>query len=201
MQLLVEQFEKFAGVLLQPASHGLTDEQFLVLCAEYPDYRIESTAEGDILIMPPTHPRTGQRNAAITYQLFAWTEQDERGEAFDSSAGFFLKNGARRSPDSAWVSRERLKGLTNDAAMWHVTPEFVIELKSSSDRLETLRAKMREWTANGVSVGWLINPEIRSVEIYRADGSSEAILEPSEIRGEGPVEGFVLRLERIWKGI
>jgi len=85
--------------------------------------------------------------------------------------------------------------------MWHVTPEFVIELKSSSDRLETLRAKMREWTANGVSLGWLINPEIRSVEIYRADGSSEAILEPSEIRGEGPVEGFVLRLERIWKGI
>jgi Uma2 family endonuclease len=201
MQLLVDQFEKFAGAVLQPASTPLTDEQFLELCALYPDYRIETTAEGDILIMPPAHPRTGQRNAAITFQLFAWTEQDGRGEAFDSSAGFFLKNGARRSPDSAWVSRERLRGLADDAAMWHVTPEFVIELKSASDRVETLRAKMREWTANGAALAWLIIPETHSVEIYRADGSVEEIGGASEIRGEGPIEGFVLRLERIWKGI
>ncbi|HME11136.1 MAG TPA: Uma2 family endonuclease [Bryobacteraceae bacterium] len=201
MQLLVEHFEQFAGAVLQPASPPLTDAEFLALCAQYPDHRIETTGEGDILILPPAHPRTGQRNAAITYQLFAWTEQDGRGEAFDSSAGFFLKNGARRSPDSAWVSRDRLKGLTDDTAMWHVTPEFVIELKSASDRLEMLRAKMREWTANGVALAWLIIPETRSVEIYRADGSVEAVAGASEIRGEGPVERFVLRLERIWTGI
>jgi Uma2 family endonuclease len=198
MQLLVDQFETFAGAVLQPANTPLTDAQFLALCARYPDYRIETTGEGD---MPPAHPRTGQRNAAITYQLVAWTEQDGRGEAFDSSAGCFLKNGARRSPDSAWVSHERLKGLEDDAAMWHVTPEFVIELKSASDRLETLRAKMREWTAYGAVLAWLINPETRSVEIYRADGSVEEVAGPDEIAGEGPVQGFVLRLERIWKGI
>lgn len=201
MQLLVEQFEKFAGAVLQPAAAPITDAQFFSLCAQYPDYRIETTAEGDILIMPPAHPRTGQRNAAITYQLFAWTEQDGRGEAFDSSAGFFLSNGARRSPDSAWVSRERLKGLADEAAMWRVTPEFVIELKSASDRVEVLRAKMREWTANGVQLGWLIIPETRSVEIYRADGSTVVLTEPAEVAGEGPVQGFVLRLDRIWQGI
>ena len=201
MQLLVEQFERFAGAVLQPAIAALTDAQFLELCAKYPDFRVETSAEGDLVIMPPVHPRTGQRNAAITYQLFAWTEQDGRGEAFDSSAGFFLRNGARRSPDSAWVSHERLKGLEDDAAMWHVTPEFVIELKSASDRLGTLRAKMREWTAHGAMLAWLIVPETRSVEIYRADGSVEVVAEPAEVLGEGSVRGFALRLDRIWKGI
>jgi Uma2 family endonuclease len=201
MHLLVDQFEKFSGAVLQPADAPLTDEQFLSLCAQYPDFRIESTAGGDILIMSPAHPRTGQRNAAITYQLFAWTEQDGRGEAFDSSAGFFLSNGARRSPDSAWVSRERLKDLEDEAAMWRVTPEFVIELKSASDRVETLRAKMREWTANGVLLAWLILPETRSVEIYRAGGSMVRLNEPVEVLGEGPVAGFVLQLARIWQGI
>jgi Uma2 family endonuclease len=201
MQLLVDQFETFRGALLQPAGTPLSDAQFLALCAQYPDCRIETTAEGDILIMPPAHPRTGQRNAAITYQLFAWTEMDGRGEAFDSSAGFFLSNGARRSPDSAWVSRERLKSLPDEAAMWHVTPEFVIELKSASDRIETLRSKMREWTANGVALAWLIIPETRSVEIYRADGSVRVETEPAEVEGEGPVRGFVLQMERIWRGI
>jgi Uma2 family endonuclease len=201
MQLLIDQFETFAGAVLQPVGSALTDAQFLALCARYPDYRVETTAEGDIVIMPPAHPRTGQRNAAITCQLVAWAERDGRGEAFDSSAGFFLRNGARRSPDSAWISRERLKGLQDDAAMWHVTPEFVIELKSASDRLETLRAKMREWTTYGVSLAWLIDPETRSVEIYRADGSVEQVTEPAEVKGEGPVQGFVLRLDRIWRGI
>ena len=152
---------------------ALTYGQFFALCAQYPDDRIETTADGDILIQPPAHPRTGQRNAAITHQLFAWTEQDARGEAFDSSAGFFLKNGARLSPDSAWVSRGRLAGLADDAAMWHVTPEFVIELRSASDCVKNLRAKMREWTANGAVLAWLIVPETRSVEIYRANGSVE----------------------------
>ena len=201
MQLLVEQFENFAGAVLRSAGAAPTDAQFLALCAKYPDCQLETTAEGDILIMPPTHPRTGQRNAAITGQLFAWTERDRRGEAFDSSAGFFLTSGARRSPDSAWISRERLLSSGDDAAMWHVTPEFVIELKSGSDRVETLRAKMREWIANGVEIAWMIVPETRSVEIYRGNGSVESLTGISEVRGEGPVSGFVLDLDRIWTGI
>jgi Uma2 family endonuclease len=200
MQLLVEQFETFAGAVLLPAGGPLTDEQFLSLCSRYPDYRMESTAEGEIVILPPAHPGTGQRNAAITSQLFHWAEGDGRGEAFDSSAGFFLANGARRSPDSASVSHERLQGL-GDASLWHATPEFVIELKSASDRLATLQRKMLEWVAKGVELGWLIVPETRTVEVYRADGTVELRPGISEIAGEGPVAGFVLRLERIWRGI
>lgn len=201
MQLVVDQFETFAAAVLQPATMPLTDEQFLALGAQFPDYRIETTAEGDIIIMPPAHPRTGQRNAAITAQLFTWTEQDGRGESFDSSAGFFLRNGARRSPDAAWIRRDRLQGLPSEAAMWHVTPDFIIELKSASDRVETLRAKMREWTDNGVTLAWLVIPETQSVEFYRADGSREVFANPAQVSGEGPVQGFTLRLDRIWKGI
>lgn len=201
MQLLVEHFEQFAGAVLQSPRTPVTDEQFFALCSRYPDYRIETTAEGDILILPPAHPLTGQRNAAITAQLFNWAEQDGRGEAFDSSCGFFLRNGARRSADSAWILRERLRSLPDEDAMWRVVPDFVIELKSANDRIAALRDKMREWTSNGVNLGWLIIPETRSVEIYRADGSSEEIFGTAEVRGEGEVEGFVLQLERIWKGI
>jgi Uma2 family endonuclease len=152
MELVVEQVENFGGIVLRQPASPLTDFRFLELCARYPDYRLETTAEGDIIIMPPAHPRTGQRNAIITHQLTGWTEKDGRGEAFDSSAGLFIANGARRSPDSAWVSRERLQGLAGDGAMWHVAPEFVIELKSASDRLTALPAKMREWTADGAQL-------------------------------------------------
>jgi Uma2 family endonuclease len=85
--------------------------------------------------------------------------------------------------------------------MWRVTPEFVIELKSASDRVETLRTKMREWTSNGVALAWLILPETRSVEIYRADGSVAVLAEPAEVAGTGPVQGFVLRLARFGREI
>lgn len=200
MQLIVDDFETFSGAVLQPGSTPLTDAEFLALCERYPDYRLETTADGDIHIGHPAHPRTGLRNAYITHALFAWAQQDGRGEVTDSSAGFFLRNGARRSPDSAWISRERLQSLPNEAAMWHVTPDFVIELKSATDRPDTLRAKMREWVANGVTLAWLIIPETRSVEIYRADGSCETLNPVAEVRGEAPVAGFVLRLEALWSG-
>ena len=200
MQLIEDDIGWNSVVVLQPELGPLTDEQFLALCEKYPDRRIESTAEGDLILMPPAHPRTGHRNAILTHQLVEWAKNDDRGVPFDSSCGFFLANGARRSADAAWVSRDRLSGLQDDAALWHVTPEFVIELKSSSDRLRVLREKMKEWIANGVSLGWLLNPEDRSVEVYRADGSVERFESPGEIRGEGAVAGFVLVLDRIWSG-
>lgn len=198
MDLVVDDFETLAGVVLQPATRPLTDEEFLDLCERYPDCRVENTAEGDIIIMPPAHPRTGQRNARITQQLGTWADLDGRGQAYDSSTGFFLRNGARRSPDAAWVSNDRLRGIMNDAAMWHVTPEFVIELKSASDRTNTLRSKMHEWIENGVELGWLIIPETRTVEIYSAGGQVTILDSPAHVDSEGPVEGFRLDLKRIF---
>lgn len=201
MQLVIDQFDTFGAAVLRSPDPPFTDDQFLEFCERYPDYRLETTSEGDIVIQQPAHPREGQRNAAIAFQLANWSDEDGRGEVFDSSTGFFLRNGARLSPDSAWVSRERLQGLADDAAMWHVTPEFVIELKSASDRIETVRSKMREWTANGAALGWLIIPETRTVEVFRADGSHEVLPGAQQVSGEGPVAGFVLNLDRIRTGI
>jgi Uma2 family endonuclease len=198
MQFVVDKFETFAGVVLQPGEGPLTDEQFLALCERYPDYRIESTVEGDIIIRQPAHPMTSRRNAAITRQLDTWAEEDGRGDAYDSSAGFFLVSGARRSADSTWISKERMKGLEEDDAMWHATPEFAIELRSKSDRIGTLRAKLQEWIDNGVSLAWLIDPKERTVEIYSPGVPLEVLKDPVEVAGEGPVAGFVLKMARVW---
>ena len=169
---MVDNIETFAAMVLQPEGGPLTDEQFLAFCEQYPDYRIESTAEGNIVVQHPVPLGTSRRNVVITAQLGVWAERDGRGEGFDSSTGFILANGTRRSPDSALISNERWNTLSDDDAMWHATPEFVIELRSVSDRIKTLRGKMQKWIENGVSLAWLIDPKERTVEIYRTGATS-----------------------------
>jgi len=178
----------------------MTDEEFAEFCAEHPDLFFEMTAEGDLIVMPPTYSLTGVRNARISGQLYAWAEQDGRGVATDSSAGFRLPNGARRSPDAAWTRKSRVAQLdpASRERFWHLCPDFVIELKSSSDRPRILREKMLEYLANGAQLGWLIDPDQRSVTIYRPDGQTEVLTGIDSIAGEGPVAGFVLDLSFVW---
>ena len=171
---------------------GITDEQFVELCAQYEDYRVEYTAEGDLLVMPPTDPETGIRNSQIIYQLMHWALANKRGEVTDSSTGFKLPSGARRSPDAALISRDRMRQKL-------LCPPFVIELLSPSDRRPTVQAKMREWIENGSELGWMIDPKKESVTIYRVGQEPETRTGISSLAGEGPVEGFVLELERIWR--
>ena len=171
---------------------GITDEQFEELCEQYEDYRVEYSAEGDLLVMPPTDEETGMRNSDINYQLMHWALTHERGKVTDSSTGFRLPNGARRSPDAAWISRGRLGQKPH-------CPDFVIELLSPSDRRTTTHAKMLEWIANGAELAWMIDPKQQSVTIYRPGQERETRTGILQLAGEGPVEGFVLQLERIWR--
>ena len=179
----------------------MTDDQFAAFCAAHSDLFFEMTAEGEIIVMPPTRSLTGTRNARILAQLSAWAEQDGRGTETGSSDGFVLPSGARRSPDAAWTANTRLAELSPQSleGFWHLSPDFVIELKSDSDRLPTWRRKMQEWIANGTVLAWLINPDNQTVEIYRP-GRDEAqmLTRAQEIHGEGPVAGFVLDMRRIW---
>ena len=170
----------------------LTDEAFQEFCELYPDYRIEYTAEGDLLVMLPTDEETGVRNSSINQQLGNWALTNDRGLVTDSSTGFILPSGARRSPDAAWISRGRLGRRPS-------CPEFVIELLSPSDRRKTARAKMQEWIDNGADLGWLIDPKAQSVTIYRAGRPPETRVGVMQLLGEGPVDGFALDFERIWK--
>ena len=172
---------------------GITDEQFEEFCAKYEDYRVEYTAEGDLLVMPPTDPETSSRNLQIAAQLMMWALSNNKdGLATESSGGFTLPSGARLSPDASWISRDRLRQKP-------MCPEFVIELLSPTDRLKTAHRKMEEWIANGALLGWLIDPKKQSVSIYRPGREPETLTGILQLAGEGPVEGFVLELERIWR--
>jgi len=181
-------------------AHPMTDEEFASFCAEHPDLFFEMSAEGEIIVIPPTYSLTGARNAEISGQLREWAKRDGRGVACDSSTGFVLPNGARRSPDAAWTLKSRIAQLdpASREKYWHLSSDFVIELQSSTDRRRILQDKMREWLANGAQLGWLIDPDHRSVAVYRPEGQVETHTDIDSIAGEGPGAGFVLDLSLVW---
>ena len=176
---------------------NLTHEQFRELCQENRDIRLELTAKGELIVMPPTGWESGRRNSSLNAQLWNWNERTRLGLSFDSSTGFILPNSAIRSPDAAWVALERLTANPNPEGFLPLAPDFVIELRSASDRLKPLQDKMQEYMDNGVHLGWLINPQERVVEIYRAEKIIEVLQNPTELSGEEVLPGFVLDLNRI----
>lgn len=178
----------------------MTDDEFAAFVAQHDDYFIEMTAEGEIVVMPPNFTLTGIRNGEIVAQLRNWARGDGKGIVSESSTGFVLPNGARRSPDAAWTDRRSIEKLGSWELQryWHLCPDFVIELRFQSDRLPVLREKMREWIASGAQIAWLIDPERIAVEIFRPGREPETRLEVERIEGEGPVAGFTLELRRVW---
>ena len=179
----------------------VTQKQFETLAAANRDIKLERTATGELIVNPPTGGESGQRNLRISTQLGNWFEANEDlGEAFDSSTGFKLPNGADRSPDGAWVNCNRWDALSakQRKGLVPLCPDFVIELRSESDRLPPLQAKMREYIENGTQLAWLIDPQNQRVEIYRPGREVEMLIHPSHLSGEDILPGFVLNLGRIW---
>ncbi|MEG4229855.1 Uma2 family endonuclease [Microcoleus sp. N9_B2] len=180
-------------------SINLTDEQFFQLCQNNRDYQFERTASGELIIMPPTGSETSKRNIDLSYQLQAWSRQNNLGVAFDSSGGFTLPNGADRSPDASWVKKERWDALTPEQkdSFAPLCPDFVVELRSKTDSLKKLQEKMQEYIDNGARLGWLIDRQNRRVEIYRPGQSVEILQNPATVSGEDVLPGFVLDLAEI----
>ncbi|HEY9648095.1 MAG TPA: Uma2 family endonuclease [Chroococcidiopsis sp.] len=179
----------------------VTSEQFASLAAANRELRLERTAAGELIVNPPTGGETGHRNLSITGQISVWFEANETlGLAFDSSTGFELPNGANRSPDASWIRRQRWEALTAEQRKGFVPlcPDFVVELRSESDRLNDLQAKMQEYLDNGAQLGWLIDPQNKRVEIYRAGQAVEVLENPSAVSGETVLPGFTLALKRIF---
>ncbi len=176
----------------------LTEDQFFQLCQNNRDLRLERTAEGELIIMPPTGWGSGNRNAKLTARLELWAEADGTGLAFDSSTAFIFPNSAIRAPDASWVKRERLEALNPDPAKFlPMAPDFVAELRSATDNLNTLQQKMQEYIDNGVRLGWLIDPQNQRVEIYRKGQDVEILQSPTSLSGEDVLPGFVLDLAQI----
>jgi len=186
---------------LGPVVQRMSEEEFYRFCRLHPDLRIERTSEGDLIIMPPTGGETGRSNFKLTTYFGIWVEADGTGEGFDSSTEFIFPNGAHRSPDVAWVKRERWEALTAEQRRKFppLCPDFVIELRSDTDRLSTLQAKLQEYIENGAQLGWLIDPVEKKVWVYRPNSAVECLDNPETVSGDPVLRGFVLPLERIWR--
>ena len=179
----------------------MTSELFEQFCALNDDMRIELTAEGTIEIMPPTFGATGNRNIKIAAQLENWTTGDDNGLAFDSSTGFTLPNGAVRSPDASWVSKARYDLLSPEEkdSFTPLCPDFVVELRSVSDRLSVVQTKMDEYMANGARLGWLLDPLQQQAHVYRPGADVEILDNPETLSADPELPGFTLDLKPIWE--
>jgi Uma2 family endonuclease len=177
----------------------LTHEQFYELCKVNQDLRLERSSTGELILMPPTGWESGKRNADFTANVTLWNRQAQLGVVFDSSTGFSLPNGADRSPDVAWVEKSRIEAIAPDPAKFlPLAPDFVIELRSATDKLTTLERKMAEYRDCGVRLGWLIDPQEKRVQIYRVGRPTEHLNQPEQLSGEEVLPRFVLTLAEIW---
>ena len=187
---------------LHPAVE-LTDDLLSALSSQNDALRLERNALGELEILPPTHGTTGNKNFGINVELGNWARADGTGLGFDSSTGFDLPNGSNRSPDLSWVLKSRLAELNEEQkyGFLPLCPDFVIELRSSSDTLPGIQRKMEEYIANGVRLGWLIDPldPTHRVYIYRPGAEVESLSAPESLTGDPELPGFTLDLKPIWE--
>ncbi len=184
-----------------PVLNKMSEEEFYEFCMLNKDLNIELTSEGDLIIMPPTGMKTGHRNFKLAVAFGVWAEKDGTGKGFDSSTLFTLPNGAKRSPDLAWVRNERWEALTEkeQERFSPICPDFVVELRSRTDSLKTLQRKMDEYIANGAQLGWLLDPFEKKVYVYRPDSTVEVLTDPRSVSGEPLLPGFTLDVQTIWE--
>ena len=178
-----------------PVLHGLSEEDFFRLCQDNPQLRLERAANQDIIIMPPAHPDASESGTEISGQLWQWNRQQRSGHAYESSAGFRLPDGSVRAPDVAWLSNARRQVAGQAAGFLAACPEFVVEVLSPSDRLTTTQAKMEEYLANGVQLGFLLDVAAETAYVYRPGQAPETVQGyDQELSGEPVLPGFSLDL-------
>ncbi|MDB9315255.1 Uma2 family endonuclease [Spirulina sp. CS-785/01] len=178
----------------------LNREQFYQLCQANPDLQLERTAQGELIIMPPTGGETGRQNAKLNLQISLWNEEQQLGEVFDSSTGFSLPNGSDRSPDVAWIKKSRWQAIppAEREKLIPLCPDFIIELVSPSDNFQNTQNKMLEYRDNGCLLGWLIDRKRQIVEVYRPNQPVEILEYPQSLPGDPLLPGFTLNLSQFW---
>jgi Uma2 family endonuclease len=184
-------------IMIEPV---LSNEEFEELCAANGNLRLERTREGVILVNAPAGSATSEGNSEITYQLRAWWRTHRRGRVFDSSIGVFLPDGSALGPDAAYATEAQVLALRiRDLDHFlPFAPAFVVELLSKTDSVKETERKMLRWLENGLALGWLVNPYARTVTVYEAGGETR-VESGKQVTGSGPVDGFVLELEDVWR--
>ncbi len=183
-------------IILSLKNVGLSDEQFYQLCQVNDQWRLEETAQGELIIMPPVGAISGNRESELNGLVWLWNRQTKLGKVFSSSTVFILPNGGKRSPDVAWISNERWDSLTlqEQEKFAPICPDFVIELRSRTDALNQRQSKMQEYLNSGLKLGWLIDPQSQQVEIYLQNKAREIVSLPTTLSGENILPGFSLDL-------
>jgi Uma2 family endonuclease len=189
-----------ATTLEIPSYFIVSQEQFELLANANRDLHLERSPNGELIIMPPTGGTTGKRNAKLITYFGNWNDQMQLGEVFDSSTAFRLPNGSNRSPDVAWVSRDRWQSLTSEQqdSFPPLCPDFVVELRFKSDSLKSLQDKMEEYLENGLLLGWLIDIQNQTVEVYRPQEPREILQKPSVLTGDSILSNFSVNLDFLW---
>ncbi len=184
-----------------PVIRRLRGDDFFNFCQANDCWHLELTKEGNLIIMMPAGLGTAERNARLNQLLANWTDEDGTGKCYDSSAGYILPNGAQLSPDASWIRKERVTALSKKVQekFAPLCPDFVVELRSRTDRLKPLQAKLEEFIENGAQLGWLIDPYKRKVYVYRPGLPMQKLDEPETISGEPVLPGFVLPVARLWQ--
>ena len=179
----------------------MDEDEFYDFCMRNEDLNLELSSEGDLIIMPPTGMESGKLNFELTGVFAAWVRQDGTGVGFDSSSMFSLPNGAKRSPDLCWIKKERWEALSKKERekFSPICPDFVVELRSPSDSLKRLQKKMVEYMENGAQLGWLLDPSMRKVYVYKPDAEVEVLDDPETVSGEPLLRGFTLDVRAIWE--
>ncbi|MFQ5447517.1 MAG: Uma2 family endonuclease [Saprospiraceae bacterium] len=176
----------------------MPEKDFLTFCLQNPNMRIEQDKHGNIFIMSPVSLYSGHHESIVSGYLFMWNLQQKKGKTYSSSTLFIMPNGEKRMPDAAWVSNERLEKLSQSErkTFAHLVPDFVVEVRSPTDRVADLKNKMKEaWIANGVGLAWLIDPVDEVSWVYRKDGSiGEFKGLDKALDGEDVLPGFTLDL-------
>ncbi|NJN74749.1 MAG: Uma2 family endonuclease [Limnothrix sp. RL_2_0] len=179
---------------------NIDDEQFEKICHNNPDIQFERTAQGELIIMPPVGAESGNREMDLMGALWLWNSKTKLGKVFSSSTCFKLPNGALKSPDAAWIELSRWNKLSAEAKKKFapICPDFVVELRSESDSIKTLQAKMQEYIDNGTKLGWLIDPQAKEVTIYKLDQTPEILTQPSSLDGGNLLPDFTCNLDFLW---
>ena len=186
-------------IVLRPPS-PLTDDELIAFSRRNKPYRIEKNTEGELVIMTPVGHNGGVREARVVAKLLSWADGDGRGEANGPNAGWNLPDGSTLSPDASWTSTGRIAAFSADEQERYLPlcPEFIIEVRSKSDSPSLLFAKMATWMENGAQLAWMVDPYAHTVTVFRPGQPPEVLTEPETVRGEGPVNGFVLTMQEIW---
>src|SRR5260370_24555529 len=187
-------------VHFEPSKLRMNANEFLKFCQLNAELGVERTSGGNIIVMAASGGKSGRRNAKLIVAFGRWAEKDGSGQFFDSSTEFILPNRAGRAPDLSWVRNERCNSLTSKEQEQFppLCPDFVVELRSPTDRLKILMTKMDEYIANGAQLGWLIDPLERKVYIYRPGVAAEVLDDPTEVSGGPLLKGFVLDVQSLW---